>query len=246
MKRNEIHKPLFCDDMQANRTLVAINSNFNNYCVCLNDIFAKNGIKMTSAIFEECLSIKKIDKKTNVLQGDEKRNASSGKVNVIYETEIGYSDCPSIDAVFIAMKEEIANRENITERERRRLIEDIENDAEKLKSDIYDCINVGLSVPNEQLLKQYVVIDNGKLVLPNDINERIKNDYSYFMDNATNKANDLMKLHNKIADDLTKLVSMVCRGAQDEIILDIGSIFDANVETMTVSAAPLRYNEIVL
>ena len=176
-------------------------------------------LPITQEIVLDCLTITKEELRT--FPTDEK-----GNISALGQTSTIYKHCPSIDAEFAKMSE-------LATEGKPKVIangfkSEIESTATAFKESVFKVFaNLGSnSKESTAELQKYMVVERGEIKLPEDIEERVKQDTGVFC--KTEEQAQAFEAHKQAADAIAAFLKHFPERYRPRTSAEIGNLFALN------------------
>lgn len=173
-------------------------------------------LPITQEIVLDCLTITKEELRT--FPTDEKGNFSE-----LGQTSIVYKHCPSIDAEFAKLMELATEGKpkviaNVFKSE-------IESTATAFKESVFKVFaNLGSnSKESTEKLQKYLIVDGGEIKLPEDIEERVKQDTGVFC--KTEEQAQALEAHRQAAEAINAFLAHFPKRCHPQMPAEVGNLF---------------------
>ena len=198
------------------------------------------GFAVSFDIVKDCLSLRKVVKQVEV-EGTAKwvgeRNEHFAKEYAA--TEVYEGD----EHLRTALKAMLHDIESGSERAaaKKAKSDTLVKEYEGMLDSIYALFHVGsgrFAISTKELLR-YVIVEDGSVSLPANINERIKADTATYAEAPNGIA--AYKLHKEISEKLTALADLMKNASRDNFTSNLHNLFILN-ESGVISPAPIDYD----
>lgn len=209
--------PIFVGENSAAKTECLRNLRFQLYkAQSFIPLIKEANLPITQEIVLDCLTITK--EQVCTYPTDEK-----GNISELGQPSIVYKHCPSIDAEF-AKQMELATEgkpkviANILKSE-------IESTATAFKESVFkEFANLGSnSKQNNYELQKYVFVDGDEIKLPEDIEERVKQDTGVFC--KTEEQAQALEAHRQSAEAINAFLAHIPKQYHPHTLAEVGNLF---------------------
>ncbi len=118
-------------------------------------------------------------------------------------------------------------------------IEALKEEYEIMVSQIYGLFHLGRKTIETECLYRYFFVEAGEVMLPKDIDERIKADTATYAE--TEKGIKAYKLHRQIAENLNTLADMMKNASRSNFTSNVDALFFEG-EDGSVQPSPIDYD----
>lgn len=212
--------PIFVGENSVQKTECLRNLRFQlNKAQEFIPLIKEANLPITQEIVLDCLTITKEELRT--FPTDEK-----GNISALGQTSTIYKHCPSIDAEFAKMSElAIEGKPKVIANGFK---SEIESTATAFKESVFKVFaNLGSnSKESTAELQKYMVVEHGEIRLPEDIEERAKQDTGVFC--KTEEQAQAFEAHKQAADAIAAFLKHFPERYRPRTSAEIGNLFALN------------------
>lgn len=209
--------PIFVGENSAEKTNCLRNLRFQLYkAQRFIPLIKEANLPITQEIVLDCLTITK--EQVCTYPTDEK-----GNISELGQTSIVYKHCPSIDAEFAKLME-------LATEGKPKVIangfkSEIESTATAFKESVFKVFaNLGSnSKEDTSELQKYVFVDGDEIKLPEDIEERVKQDTGVFC--KTEEQAQALEAHRQAADAINAFLAHFPKQYRPQMPAEVGNLF---------------------
>ena len=236
MKKKE---RIFIADVPVNATflLSEVTAAFRRCQLAANRV-EEFGLPVTTDTINDCLTLRKVTERREVEGVTKYVGDLSTKFQKEFEAvEVITGDVHLRQELEKLISDVIQGGTGIVPKQK--AIEAMKHEYEDMLEKIYNIFHVARKTYNTDSLLRYLIVENGQVSLPDDIDERIRLDTAIYAETEKGKA--AYRLHKEIAESLNALADILVKQDRQYLINNISELFFTD-ENGNVQPSPLDYD----
>lgn len=196
------------------------------------------GFTLTREIVADCLTLRKAIKSQPAQDTAKWVGESTDKYVKEFEVVEAFEGDEHLKAEFSKMLDVIEAGDERPAAKKAK-IEALKEEYKTMISQVYGLFHLGRKTIETESLLHYFIVEAGEVMLPKDIDERIKADTATYAE--TEKGVKAYKLHRQIAEKLNTLADLMKNASRSNFTSNIGELFFEG-EDGSVQPSPVDYD----